>query len=312
MKEQQAMQFRLMTYNIGGGRKDFGSVPEDVIEVIREVSPDILAVQEATKWQDADGIWHSTASMIAEAMGFGKEFHFGPTLSMREHMHVKKAIFVHAIFSDWKDWIQGNAVFSRWRFVRLGDASRRGGARNVPLYKVPLYGGNRDTDPRHALLARINRAPIFPLLIGLHLTTLVGERTKRKLEDLSKSERAQLLIKSEEAELLRYEQARRLLDLLRHHALNRGEVIFLLGDFNAVAGEACISTVLETEGGFVRLIPSNAQNSTHPKTAEPVDHIFVYPRNRIIDYRCWIVENDTAQQASDHLPVVADVRVSFS
>lgn len=305
------LQFRLMTYNIGGGRKDLGSVPEDIIEVVRDASPDILAVQEATRWQDADGIWHSTARMIAEAAGFGKEFYFGPTLSMREHMHVKKSIFVHAIFNDWKDWVQGNALFSRWGFVRLGDTSKRGEARNVPLYRAPLYQGNRDTDPRHALLARVNKPPVFPLAVGLHLTTLAGERTRRKLEELGKSGRALLLARAEEAELLRYSQAKRLLDLLRHHALNRGEVVFLLGDFNAVAEEACISTVLEAEGGFVRLIPGNARNSTHPKAVAPVDHIFVYPRNRLIDYKCWIVDNETAQRASDHLPVVADVKVSF-
>jgi endonuclease/exonuclease/phosphatase family metal-dependent hydrolase len=86
-------------------------------------------------------------------------------------------------------------------------------------------------------------------------------------------------------------------------------VVFLLGDFNAVAGEPCIGSVLESEGGFVRLIPAEGPDATHPKAPGPIDHVFVYPRNRLVEYQCWIVDSATARRASDHLPVVADVEV---
>ena len=301
MKKQHGSQFRLMTYNVGGGRKDFGSVIGDVIEVVKEVSPDILVIQEAAEFQDADGTWHSVLSQIAQAGECGKHAYFGPTLSMREYMHVRKALFVHSMFSDRRDWRQGNGILSRWGFVRLGDPSKPGVPRNVPLYLTPLYQGSRDTDPRYALLTRVNESSVFPFVVGVHFTTLVAERGPRPFPG-----------RAEEAEILRFKQARRLLDLLREHVLEPGEVVFLLGDFNAASKELCISSVLEAEGGFVRLNPSQDGIATHPKVAEPIDHILVYPRSRLIEYQCWIVDSPIARRASDHLPVVADVKVRCS
>ncbi len=293
----QESQFRLMTYNIGGARKDQGSMLNSITQVIKDISPDILVVQEATELQDADGVWHSILDPIAQATGF-EHVHFGPTLSLREHLDVRKALFVHSIFNDWQDWKQGSALLSRCGLVRLGDSSKSGVPKNVPLFRAPLYRGNRDTDPRHALLGRADQAPLFPFVVGVHLTTLVGERGSSPMPG-----------RPEQAEMLRFQQARRLLDLLREHVLERGELVFLLGDFNAVAGESCISSVLETEGKFVRLAPSNIGLGTHPKVAEPIDHIFMSPGNRLIEYQCRVVDTPMARQASDHLPVVADVRV---
>lgn len=303
MNRGRESQFRLMTYNVGGARRDFGSVIGDVIEVIREAAPDILVVQEATDFQDADGAWHSVLSQIARAGECGEYAHFGPTLSLREHMHVRKSLFVHSIFSDWQDWRQGNAILSRWEFVRLSDPLESGVPRNVPLYTTPLYQGNRDTDPRYALLARVNKPPIFPFVVGVHFTTLVAEREQAGGPRPFPG-------RAEEAAILRFQQARRLIDLLAEHVLERGEVVFLLGDFNAVPDEMSISSVLEAEGGFVRLVPSEGGIATHPKAGEPIDHILVYPRNRLVEYQCWIVDSPIARRASDHLPVVADVRVS--
>lgn len=302
MKKQQELQFRLMTYNIRGGTEDFRSALSSVIEVIKTVSPDILVVQEATEFQDAEGTWHSALGQIAQAIGLEKYIHFGPTISMQEHMHVQKPLFVHGIFNDWQDWRKGNAMLSRWQFVRLGDPSKAGVPRNVPLYMTPIYEGNRDTEPRYALLARVNKPPIFPFVVGVHLTTLVAERARE-------GGPIPLASKAEEAQILRLKQAKRLIDLLREHALECGEVIFLLGDFNAAASEPCIASVLEGEGEFVRLTPAEGPGATHPKVPGPIDHIFAYPRDRLIEYQCWIVDSLAARRASDHLPVVADVTV---
>ncbi|NIV29002.1 MAG: hypothetical protein GWN58_05670, partial [Anaerolineae bacterium] len=97
MSGQRLAKSRLMTYNIGGGRKDLGSQPDDVVRVIREVSPDILAIQEAASYQDADGVWHSLLGQVAQAGAFGNHAHFAPALSMREHMDVRKGLFVHGL-----------------------------------------------------------------------------------------------------------------------------------------------------------------------------------------------------------------------
>ncbi len=292
------MQFRLMTYNIGGGRKDFGSKLAAILEVAKEVSPDILVAQEATDYQDADGEWFSVADQIAKAGEFGSNYAFCPTLTMKEHMHVQKAVFVNALFNDWQDCRQGNAVFCREGFTRLGDTSKSGYPRNIPLYRPPVFEGNRDTDPRYAVLARVNHPPLFPFIVGVHLATLLGERAPKDIPG-----------KAEQAQIARLAQVRRLLDLMRQHLLDRGELVFLLGDFNAVSSEISIASGLEKEGGFVRLVPTNGALATHPKVTDAIDHIFVYPAERLVEYKCWTVDTDSARNASDHLPVVAEVTV---
>ena len=300
---QRLSRFRLMTYNIGGGRKDLGSQPDNIAQVIEQVSPDILAIQEATSYQDADGEWHSLLSQIAQAGAFGEHAHFAPALSMQKDIDVRKGLFVHGLFNDWQDWRQGNAMLSRWGFVRLGDPARPGNPRNVPLLRTPLYKGNRDTEPRYALLSRTKAPHLAPFVVGVHLTTLVGEREReggpRPLPD-----------RLEDAQDLRVRQAKRLLALLKEHVLAPREVVFLLGDLNAAASEPCISSVLVAEGGFKRLVPENEQNGTYLKVVEPIDHILVYPSDRLIEYRCWIVDTPLAREASDHLPVVADVVIA--
>jgi len=290
-----------MTYNVMGALGESDPALNGVIQVIKDTAPDILVIQEAAEFQDADGDWHGALGRIAQAGEF-ESYYLGATISMHEHMHVQKPAFVHAIFSDWQDLRRGNGILSRWEFVRLGDPEKTGVPRNVPIYRTPLYQGNRDTDPRYALLARIGRAPVFPFVLGVHLTTLVAEREQE-------GGPRPLLGRAEEAQFLRLKQARRLLDLLREHVLERGEVVFLLGDFNATADEPCIASVLEVEGGFVRLIPTLGPDATHPKVPGPIDHIFVYPGERLTEYQCWVVDSPAARRASDHLPVVADVKV---
>jgi endonuclease/exonuclease/phosphatase family metal-dependent hydrolase len=109
---------------------------------------------------------------------------------------------------------------------------------------------------------------------------------------------------------VRFKQARRLLDLIQEHMLEPGELVFLTGDFNATVHEACIADVLVTEAGFVRLIPQNDHIPTHLfKVQEPIDHIFVFPASRLLDYQCRVIDTLLARQASDHLPVVADVSI---
>jgi len=302
MGAPQEVQFRLMTYNVRGAIDADGAALERLTAVIADVAPDILAVQEAAEYQDADGVWRSALKAIAQAGACGRHVHFAPTISMREHLHVRKALFVHGIFNDWQDWQQGNAILSRWGFVRLGEPSKPGLPRSVPLYRTPLYEGSRDTDPRYALLARIDRAPLFPFLLNVHLTTLVAERGPE-------GGPAPTPNRAEEAQLLRLRQTRRLLDLVREHILERGALLFLMGDFNAVASEPCIASVLEAEGGFVRLAPADDLPATHLRAQTPIDHILVYPGNRLLAYRCWVVDTPAARAASDHLPVVADVTV---
>ena len=289
-------QLRLMTYNIGKGRKDLSLKIDGILETICQVAPDVLVVQECVEWVDADGVKYSDAVKIATACGFGSSYFFGETLSMRANLQINKATMLHGLYDDWQDWMYGNAIFSRHGFVRLSEAGKPGTPRNVPIYRPPVYEGNRDTDPRYALLARLPYSPAFPYVIGVHLTTLLGERG---------APAQQIPFKANEAQKLRLQQARQLLALARPKSASN-ELIFLLGDFNAMPQEACLVDVLQGEGGFMRLVPK-ADIQTHPEVPAAVDHIFVSPASRILEYNCWVVDSATATTSSDHLPVIADV-----
>jgi endonuclease/exonuclease/phosphatase family metal-dependent hydrolase len=288
--------FRVMTYNVGGGRKDFGTISGAVLESIKDLQPDILGIQEATVWIDADGKFHSMSANIAQAAGFGDHVYFGKTLSLQENMQVRKNIMLHGIYSDWQDWAQGNALLAKPGFSRLSDVGVPGTPRNIPLFRPAAYEGSRDTDPRFAIISRVSSPPTDPFVVNLHLTTLIGERGGAKKE---------IPGKAEQAREMRVEQAEHLIDLLAPKIAEK-QTIILLGDFNAEAEEACIASVIQEKGGFTRLTPTK-EISTHPKVEKAVDHIFVYPPENIAEYNCWIEENEKTQIASDHLPVVADI-----
>lgn len=291
------LSYRLMTYNIGGGHLRGATEKSLMLKTIRDVSPDILAIQEAAQWLDADGLWHSDLDAIIETLG--KEFAHtvAPTLTMREQVHPNNKAMVEALFNDYQDWQQGNALVSRWPFHRLGSSDQPGFPHSIPLYRSPVYEGSRDTEPRAALMARIGRAPQYPIAIGLHLSTLVGERGEGIVAG-----------KPEQAAQLRQTETQRLITLLREHVLDANEIVFLLGDFNATIEEPSIRYLL-SEGGFVPATPTNHKLSTHLKAKGAIDHIFLFPSNRVVEYKCFILETEEAHQASDHLPVITEVTV---
>jgi endonuclease/exonuclease/phosphatase family metal-dependent hydrolase len=300
MEDRPEARFRLMTYNIKRATKDSKPSFANIAKTIKEVSPDILVVQEATEYQDADGTWHSGIREIEQEVAAGYHTFLGPTLLMSENLDVRQATFVEGIFRDWQELRYGNAILSRWKFVGFSDPSEPGRPRNIPLYRAPVYQGSRDSEPRHAVVSRIDNPPTYPFVIGVHFSSLKGERGTGHIPS-----------KAEEAELARVQQARRVLSLLRENVLEPRKLTFLLGDLNATKHELCVSAILEKEGGLMRLRPQNGDVPTHPRVAKPVDHIFVFPPERVISYKCWIVDGSMAREgASDHLPVAADVVVS--
>jgi len=283
-----------MTYNIGGGRKNLGSRFSNILEIIQRENPDILAIQEGVKWESLDENEIDQIRSIAEDGIKSKYYFFGPTLTMQENFHIKKELFIHGIFNDWKNWQQGNALFSRWPFTRLGNSNILGSPHNIPLYKV-LYSGNRETDPRYVILTQIDMGSTRAFVLATHLTTLLGERGVKEIPK-----------KNEEAQMIRWEQCERILDLIREYILQKNELAFLMGDFNATYNEPAISTTLEKKGGFVRLLPRD-NIGTHLKVESPLDHIFIFPGKYHVKYDCRIYDDKFS--ASDHNPVVADITI---
>ncbi len=297
------LELRIATINVSGGEKTFETVEHDtrksrqeaLLMLVSRLNADVLCLQEVAQYIDADGVTHNIIEEISQTSDY-EDIFYGKTIAMETHMQVKKKEMVEGIFNDWWNWCKGNAILSRLPFARLSDPSKSGVPRNIPLYRPISYEGNRDSDPRYTLLSRLKEAP-FPFISTLHLTTLIGERPPAARPE-----------KIEQARLMRYQQMNRFMDLVRQHILDEGLPLIVAGDFNATPDEIAITRLLESENGFIHLRPEN-MGRTHFDMNQAVDHIFFYPRERLVDYQCWIESSDLSKRASDHLPVVADLQI---
>jgi len=297
------LDLRIATLNISGGKKTFEEYPHDTQQsrkealglLIARLDADVLCLQEVSQHVDADGVTHSFVEDINKAGGYDYSY-YGKTVSMETHMQVKKDVMVKGIFNDWWNWSKGNTIHARMPFARLGDPGRPGVPRNIPLYQPEAYEGNRDTEPRFALLSRQKTSP-HPFITTLHLTTLVGEHKPKVRKNII-----------EKSHLLRHQQIQQFLDLVRVHILEQDEPLILAGDFNATEDEFCIAHLLESENSFVRLVPEN-DGPTHPVLNKAIDHVFFYPKKRLVEYGCRIAVGDLSKRSSDHLPVVADLQI---
>lgn len=290
---------RVMTLNLSGGEKNFTGTPEHIenkaealIQLLEEVRPDILGVQEVSHYIDADGNTHSMVDRIRSEGGFVHAF-YGETLSMKRHMQVKKSLMVNGLFNDWWDWSKGNALFSNIAFSRLSDTAKEGVPRNVPLFQPTSYEGSRDTDPRFVILTRLRQAP-FPFILNLHLTTLVGERGENAWSEVVDA-----------ARITRSQQISGIISLVETHVLIPQLPMILMGDFNATSDEYTLRDLLVKDHGIIELTPRD-NIATHPH-AGAVDHIFFFPADRLVEYSCFVINSPRARSISDHLPVVADI-----
>ena len=301
-----------MTYNIGGGGLNKKEKLERVKTLIHEVNPDLLAIQEAIEWQASDGQLQSDIKNIAKATPF-KYSYFGPTVSVKEDMEFDKAETIREIFIDYSEWVMGNAIFSKSPFIDLGDGEKLGSPKNITIYNPQKYLGSRDTEPRHIILSRQKIKSLNTNLICCHFTTLVGERLNihSPYTKLSINAKKALKEKKGEAELLRVAQAEQIVQSINKYFNKINPVIFLAGDFNAIKSEPAIESILVGKANFKMLIPENDQVYTHIEALEPIDHIFFYPAHRLVDYKCWIIDSKLADTASDHRPIVADIKITI-
>jgi endonuclease/exonuclease/phosphatase family metal-dependent hydrolase len=111
---------------------------------------------------------------------------------------------------------------------------------------------------------------------------------------------------------LRQKQVQTILDLIRTDLLDQQKVVFLLGDFNATAYEPCIQEMLVNKNGFLRLEPGIGKQKTHPGVEDAIDHILVYPRQGVEIKSCSLSSSSAVFQASDHMPVVAEVILKYN
>ena len=295
------LDLRVATLNAAGGEKTFERISNDSKQsrlealemLIKHLDADLLCLQEVSQYTDAEGLTHSLREKINQECNYASCF-YGKTLSMKTHTQVKNEIMVDGVFKDWVDWSKGNAIHSRFAFSRLSEPNVAGAPRNIPLYQPITYEGNRDTEPRFVILSRLNAAP-FPFAATLHLTTLVGERKRQATQG-----------RVEQALRMRSRQIKVFLDLVGKYVLEEKQPMILAGDFNAKKDEACLQQLVEA--GFVRLEPKN-EGPSHAGSGRMIDHIWFFPEERLVEYDCFIVDSDLSKRASDHLPVVADMRI---
>ncbi|NLE83269.1 MAG: hypothetical protein GX603_01990 [Chloroflexi bacterium] len=292
------LKLRIMTLNLGGGVKNYTGSPEittgkahALAQLVTDIDPDFLGVQEISQYIDADGGDHSMVERLRLDGGFD-HYYYGETLSMKKHMQIKKDLMINGLFNDWWDWSKGNAIFSNTPLARLGNPTKEGVPRNVPIFQPLSYEGTRNTDPRYVILTRLKAEP-YPYIMNLHLTTLVGERGEHVWSDVVESARQ-----------TRSQQISRVLGLAEEHILIPEHPLILMGDFNAEVTEYSLKDMLR-DHSFVHLTPEE-QTATLAK-AGMVDHLFFFPARRLVSYNAHIVNTPLAHSVSDHLPVVADI-----
>lgn len=295
------LALRVMTLNLGGGVKNFTGSAEitagkmdSIIQLINQLQPDLLGVQEIAQHTDADGIKHSMMDQIRNGSKFDYTF-YGETLSIKKQLQIKKDLMIKAIFNDWWDWSKGNALFSKVSFSRLSDPAKSGVPRNIPIFQPLVYEGTRNTDPRFVILSRLKVAP-YPYILNLHMTTLVGERGANAWQDSIDAGRA-----------TRQQQMGKVLGLIEQEILMQQKPVILMGDFNASPEEYCLQGMLEQENNFTRLSP-NPDLETHVSSGR-LDHIYFFPSNRLVRYTSRVIDNELSHRVSDHLPVVADLEI---
>ena len=289
----ESTQLVAATYNVGGARRSYASDSLVVRHVVQAVAPDILAVQEAVRYRDAEGVTKCTADSLR--VGRLSEAFFAANLSLTKDFHPAKTHFAEARSRGYREWEQGLALLCRG-FVDLSSPALPGTPIALPVFEPPAYEGNRDTEPRILLLARCDLPPLYPYVAVVHLTTLRGERAANS-ESLAPVERARMEARAQFAGEMRLEQTRTALSILNKQT-DAASPVILMGDFNAESDEPSIREMLEHDGGFVHLEPSNPQ-PTHPKVASPIDHILVRPKSRVSSYECQVVDSDEARRASD-------------
>jgi endonuclease/exonuclease/phosphatase family metal-dependent hydrolase len=96
-------------------------------------------------------------------------------------------------------------------------------------------------------------------------------------------------------------------------AATRGQPLILIGDFNATSRYACYKTLAGRLGDAQRALQRSGRR---PRTSPTfpsrfpmlrIDHVFVSPEVEVLDVHA--PDGPLARAASDHLPLVADVKV---
>ncbi len=180
-------------------------------------------------------------------------------------------------------------------------------------FETGLFSGNRDTEPRMAIVSHFKRSDRDIFVVNLHLTTLKGEREGFPERDQYGSKIRQNQVGTVLNGIVSRLNSDRLQQIKKRDHKSKPALWLLGGDFNSATYSAEILKL--TQSGFARLCSDwptkRSAKSAHEKGISKikVDYLFAGPLN----YACHPNEisesNDSYQvfydlDISDHYPIV--------
>lgn len=304
---------KIATANIAGGARQEAADPnkfEALSELLCNGDVDITGVQEVVKVYDSYGrVIRDDIEKLTGSTGC-KGFFFC-ILDSTIYSHPGK--WGSPIFKPYFDKgcriLQGAAIVLRedHSFADFFGNGRPGGcpvvSQVIPWYAKEegpvFYQGNRNTEPRSLLLARIKIKELHVLFGATQLSTLTGERSSPPEEAMRK--KAVQLRKEQLEWICRY------MDSCRQAAQAfpgaDSDATFLVGDFNAEEDELDA----HLDRWDVKRIPvSDGAAATHRKHGVIIDHICASMEGKAKIMDLGRLEKDKGKRISDHNPVFAE------
>jgi endonuclease/exonuclease/phosphatase family metal-dependent hydrolase len=278
---------------------------------------DILGLQEVVQVEDpASGrLVHDDIAALKRGGLSGYKHFFFAHLDSTLHPHRRK--WGSDIFKDWSERNyrvqQGTAILikGRYDFYHLLESDRSGFASAVtlPWYieKPTFYRGNRDTEPRSLLVARVKVDARIVLFCCTQLSTLTEEA-----EDRRRSTPNARALRSHQVGWIvdyikSYQEARRgICNELKQEWVD--EPVILVGDFNADKESPELSRLCELG---LKAVKATRPNHTHRKHRIEMDLIFAPGKMRGSAQVIKLddLESSNKRGISDHYPVIATLNI---
>jgi endonuclease/exonuclease/phosphatase family metal-dependent hydrolase len=316
--EAQAMEITIGTANIAGAARQEQADPgkHSLLARILGVT-DVLGLQEVVRAEDpvtGQLVHDDIAALKSNGLSDYKHFFFAHLDSML-HPHRRK--WGSDIFKDWMERNyriqQGTAILIKGRhdFYHLLENDRPGSASavTIPWYiETPtFYQGNRDTEPRSLLVARVKIGSRVVLFCCTQLSTLTEEAEDRRRS-------------TPNARALRSHQIGWTVDYIKSYQEARQEIcnelkqewfddpVILVGDFNADKSAPELSRLSELG---LRVTEATGPSHTHRTHEIEMDLIFapesMHKSAQIIEVD--MSESSKERRISDHYPVIATLNI---
>jgi len=292
---------------------------KELKKLISKAQPDVILLQEIVRYSDSKG-------QIKELFDIPDGYFYMPSTTIDTYSNSYPPKW-NKIRSDggWaKDTYLGHGLGILWRkklphssLWSIDESSLHTGAKleiEVVRFESGLFTGNRDTEPRMAMVAHFNVANQDFFVINVHLTTLKGER-----EGFPEKDQQGTIVRQKQIDILLNGIISRL-NHDRQSRFNRLDVkpkpgIWLLGgDLNATLDSPEITQLQQMN--FSRLCSDEpTKRGKKEETAKiKVDYIFAgskyYAFDPIILQNALNNKEDSfmifdAIKISDHYPIVA-------